>query len=145
MHRNARRLFLVDGNCARAERLGRRLSGQHLEVLTFHDGPRALLAAHEDPPDLLVASESTPLLNGHLLLEALRAEPATADTRVILLTEGSCQESLARGWKAGADLCIPWLHGEADVVATLHRAVASLLAQDEAEHDAQSALAGCLG
>jgi DNA-binding NarL/FixJ family response regulator len=58
------------------------------------------------------------------MLEGLREDPETRDIQVILLTEEGGHEEVIRAWSAGADLCIPWSHGEADVLATLHRVLA---------------------
>jgi PleD family two-component response regulator len=135
-----RRLLLVDGDRGRAERLARRLEGDDLRVRIVLDGAHALLDAHDARPDAIVVSDDAPVLNGYLLLEALRSERRTADVPVFILTGSQCQEKLARGWKAGADLCIPWGQGEADVVATLHRALSSLL-DDEEEASAPARVA----
>lgn len=126
MHQQRGRLLLVDGEAPRAERLAHRLAHLGLHIQIVADGATALLKAHEFKPDAIVADSKAPILNGYRMLEALRDEPATSRIPVILMTEGSGQDELAKGWAAGADLCVPRNQGEADVLATLHRALSSM-------------------
>ncbi len=133
-HRRGR-LLIVDGDVQRAQRLAQRLPQREFDIHVSDNGASALLLAHELLPDVVVAAGELPILDGHLVLEALRAKPHTRDITVILLTEGSSQEELARCWKSGADLCIPRCHGESDVLATLNRALSSVLLRDEAARE----------
>lgn len=134
MRQPGNRLLLVDADRGRAERLARRLAGLSLEIELAENGAEALLRVHARRPDVIVTTAELPVLNGFLMLEGLRSQPATADVPVILLTEGYGHEELARGWKAGADLCIPRQHGDADVLATLHRALESFLLRTPEAH-----------
>ena len=120
---NRRGLLLVDGDITRAERLAHRLSSLDFEIRTADNGATALLMAHERRPEVVVTSAETPILDGYRMLDALRSQPQTCDIPVILITEGNSQGELARAWGSGADLCIPRIQGEADVLATLHRAL----------------------
>ena len=126
MHQRRGRLLLVDGELSRAERLANRLNHLEFDIQVVADGATALLAAHEQQPDVIVVDAKAPILNGYLMLQALRDQPGSCGIPVILLTDGSGQEELARGWKAGADLCVPRNQGEADVLATLHRALSGV-------------------
>lgn len=126
MHQHHGRLLLVDGELVRAERLAKRLAHLGLDIQIVGDGATALLSAHDRRPDAVIAAADTPIVNGYLVIQALRSEPLTHSVPVILITEGSSHEELARGWHAGADLCVPRNQGEADVLATLHRALSSM-------------------
>jgi len=130
MHQQRMKLLLVDGDVARAERLARRLSGPEWDIQFADNGASALLKAHAARPDVVVSTSELPVLNGFLMLQALRSEAQTCHLPVILLTEGSSHEELARGWKSGADLCIPRGQGDVDVVGTLHRALSGLIRRD---------------
>jgi len=123
IHQQRGLLLLVDGDVSRAERLAGRLSGTDFDIRIADNGALALLKAHERRPDVVVTSADLPILDGFRMLEALRSQPQTCDVPVILLIDGNSQPDLIRGWNAGADLCIPRVHGEADVLATLHRAL----------------------
>ena len=61
------------------------LSAEDLSVECVADGRRALEVARASPPDLVVADSALPGLDGYALAEALRADPATAAARVLLL------------------------------------------------------------
>ena len=126
MHQHRGRLLLVDGEVPRAERLAHRLAHLGFDIRIVADGATALLEAHGVKPDAIVADSKAPILNGYRMLEALRDEPATSKIPVILMTDGSGQEELAKGWVAGADLCVPRSQGEADVLATLYRALSNV-------------------
>jgi PleD family two-component response regulator len=123
MHQQNGILLLVDGEAPRAERMAKRLAHLGYEIQVVSDGAEALRKAHELRPEVIVAAATLPLLDGHLMLEALRSKSQTRRIPVVLITESNSQEELARGWKAGADLCVPRNQGEADVLATLHRAL----------------------
>lgn len=131
MHQRRMKLLLVDGDRARAERLARRLTGPEWEIQFADNGAGALLEAHAVRPDVIISTTNLPVLNGFLMLEGLRQERQTRGIPVILLTEGNSHEELARGWKAGADLCIPRGGGENDMVSTVNRALAGLLQYDD--------------
>lgn len=123
MHQQHGLLLLVDGDRNRAERMARRLSGLGFQVAIATNGAEGLLMAHERRPDVVVTAAEMPILDGYRMLDALRSQPQTCDLPVILITDGSSHEELARGWTSGADLCVPRNQGEADVLATLHRAL----------------------
>ncbi len=118
-------LLLVDGEVKRAERLAKRLDHLDFDVRVADNGATALLMAHETIPDVVISAADLPILDGCRMLNALKSAPETSHIPVLLITEGSSQEEIARGWTAGADLCIPRNQGEADLLATLHRALSN--------------------
>lgn len=135
MHRQRGVLLLVDGELGRAERMAKRLAHLDMDVEIADNGAVALLKAHELRPDVVVAATHLPVLDGVRMLDALRSQAATRDIQVILITDGNKEEELVRGWNAGADLCIPRSQGEADILATLHRALPSSNRWDHQPHD----------
>src|SRR5688500_14024596 len=130
MHQRRGILLLVDGEGTRAERLARRLEHLSFHVQVARNGAEALLKAHETLPSVVVSAAEMPVLDGYRMLDALRSQQRTAGIPVILVTEGMNQEELLKGWSAGADLCIPRNQGEADLLATLHRALTSIVGGD---------------
>ncbi len=54
-------------------------------------------------PDLVLLDWTMPKMNGIEVCEVLRADPATADIPIILLTAKAQESELARGLAAGAD------------------------------------------
>ena len=67
------------------------------------DGTAALAAARADAPRLAILDVSMPGSTGLDVCTALRAEAATAGTRILLLSAGASDEDVARGLAAGAD------------------------------------------
>jgi len=76
-------------------------------VSAVADGASALLAARAERPDLLVLDVSMPETSGLEVCEQLRADPATAGARVLLLSAGASPDDIARGLAAGADAYLP--------------------------------------
>ncbi|MGV3720238.1 MAG: response regulator [Actinomycetota bacterium] len=134
MHQRRRLLLLVDNELARAERLARRLSHLNYDVQMADNGATGLLKAHEQHPDVVIAAADLPVLDGYRMLEALRSKPQTHEIPVLIMTDGNRQEEVAQAWQAGADLCIPMNQGEADVLATLHRALSSIHHGSDCSH-----------
>src|SRR5688572_12180401 len=55
-------------------------------VVTARDGDAALRAIREHRPRVAVLDDDMPLLSGVMIAAAVRADPALADTRVLLVT-----------------------------------------------------------
>ena len=71
------------------------------------DGDAALSRARAELPDLTVLDVSMPGRTGLEVCTALRADPATAGVRVLLLSAGASPDDVARGLAAGADAYLP--------------------------------------
>ena len=80
-----------------------RLERDGLRVLVAADGATALELARERHPDVCVLDVMMPKLGGLEVLRALRGDPATAATRVILLTARSADAEVDEGLQRGAD------------------------------------------
>ena len=72
-------------------------------VASVADGTAALAAARTEPPDLAVLDVSMPGATGLEVCDQLRADPATAGIRILLLSAGASLDNVARGLAAGAD------------------------------------------
>jgi CheY-like chemotaxis protein len=72
-------------------------------VAAVPDGTEALRAAREERPALAVLDVSMPGATGLEVCAAVRADPATAGCRVLLLSAGASPTDVARGLAAGAD------------------------------------------
>ena len=80
------------------------------------DGTAALATARADLPDLAVLDVSMPGATGLEVCTALRADPATAGIRILLLSAGASAEDVARGLAAGADAYLAKPFGVAALV-----------------------------
>jgi DNA-binding response OmpR family regulator len=67
------------------------------------DGASALDLARVERPDLAVLDVSMPGATGLEVCAALRADPATAGIRILLLSAGASTDDVAAGLAAGAD------------------------------------------
>lgn len=79
------------------------LEDDRLRVVDASDGEQALILAHAERPDIVMLDVHMPRLNGLDVCRRLRAEPAFADTTIIMLTAAAQADDVARGLAAGAD------------------------------------------
>jgi DNA-binding response OmpR family regulator len=73
------------------------------EVLTEHDGEAGLGAARASVPDLVILDWMMPRRSGIEVCVELRADPAFARTRILMLTAKAQEQDLERALAAGAD------------------------------------------
>ena len=93
-------LVVDDSNevtCEIAEAL--RIEGY--EVQTANDGVDGLTIAFSGRPDLILCGASMPRMDGYALMRAIKANPATAGTPMILLTSKTSPEEKHRALKSG--------------------------------------------
>ena len=79
-----------------------RLEHDGYRVITASDGQTGLALAKKERPDLCILDVMMPKLTGLEVLAHLRADPATSDTRVILLTSRGQDSDIDRGFELGA-------------------------------------------
>lgn len=97
-------------------------------VASVADGALALTTARTHLPDLAVLDVSMPGATGLEVCAALRADPATAAIRILLLSAGASPDDVARGLGAGADAYLAKPFG----VSALVQQVAALTARQPA-------------
>lgn len=73
------------------------------EVVTAGDGVEALEKVATDIPDLIVLDWMMPQLNGMETLKRLKANEATEQIPVIMLTAKSQDADVFKGWQSGVD------------------------------------------
>ncbi|TFV68014.1 response regulator [Blastococcus sp. CT_GayMR20] len=95
-------VLVVDDNADMRAYLTR-LLGPHWSVRTTANGEEALAAVADDAPDIVLTDVMMPRVDGFELLRALRADPATRDIPLIMLTARAGQEASVEGLEAGAD------------------------------------------
>jgi len=72
-------------------------------VTTARDGAEALRLLGQNTPDLVLLDVMLPLIDGFELCGSIRAMPALAGTRIMLLTARGREAEIARGLALGAD------------------------------------------
>jgi DNA-binding response OmpR family regulator len=77
------------------------------EVRVARDGEAGLAAVRKHRPDLVVLDVMMPKLDGFAVLEAVRADPELAGTRVLMLTAKGREAEQNKGLDLGADAYMP--------------------------------------
>lgn len=72
-------------------------------MVEARNGREGVDRARREPPDLVLCDITMPEMNGHRVLEALRAEPRTAHLPFVFLTGWSEREDIRTGMNLGAD------------------------------------------
>lgn len=98
-----RRVLVVDDDTLTLEILGTILDLEDFAVRTAGDGESALAAIGEEIPDVLVLDVMMPGLSGFEVCTHLRAQPATQDLPIVLLTARDSDEDRRLGHECGAD------------------------------------------
>jgi two-component system alkaline phosphatase synthesis response regulator PhoP/two-component system response regulator VicR len=73
------------------------------ECVTAINGKEALQKAREEHPDLIMLDIMMPFMDGYEVCRELKADPATRDIPVIMLTAKSQQLDIQKGKDVGAD------------------------------------------
>lgn len=73
------------------------------EIAVANDGDEALAKVASFNPDLILLDVMMPKKSGFEVLEALRADPAQAALRIIMLTAKGRDTEVAKGLAIGAD------------------------------------------
>ncbi|NCA69249.1 MAG: response regulator [Sphingobacteriia bacterium] len=73
------------------------------EVHVARDGEAGLVAVRAHRPDLVVLDVMMPKLDGFGVLEAIRADPQVAATRILMLTAKGREAEFKKGLALGAD------------------------------------------
>ncbi|MEL6343891.1 MAG: response regulator [Myxococcota bacterium] len=76
-------------------------------VLTAGDGSRAMALAREHRPPVVLLDLMLPDMSGTEICEALRADPDTRETYVIMVTARTDESDRIEGFEVGADDYVP--------------------------------------
>ncbi len=107
-------------------------------VVSATDGIQALERFYETRPDCMVIDVKMPGLNGYQLVRALRGDPDSAATPLIILSALAQDQQQFAGLALGADDYLVKLVDIQDVVAAVQRAV--LIDPDERQRRMQALL-----
>lgn len=91
------------------------------EVVTAVDGQDAVERVVEIGPDVITLDVMMPRLDGWATIAALRAEPATAGIKVVLLSARAQSADLERGERVGADAYLTKPFDPDELVAVVRR------------------------
>jgi DNA-binding response OmpR family regulator len=96
-------VLLVEDDPEIVAMYSRKLTLDGYAVTVAEDGEEALVKAMEVRPDIVFLDLDLPRKDGFEVLKALRADPRTADTPVVILTNHGGAELVERGIALGAN------------------------------------------
>ncbi len=98
-----RRLLVAEDTETVAASIAFVLSEAEIDIVLASDGAEALAKLEREPFDLLISDWQMPSMTGIELIEAARANPATADLPIVLLTSLDSDTVRDRALDAGAN------------------------------------------
>jgi CheY-like chemotaxis protein len=113
------RVLVADDDAVIRELIAVYLRVAGFEVAMACDGQDALDQARRSRPDVIVLDASMPRADGWQVAARLRARPATASIRAVLLTHGGADGEA--GGRAGVDACIAMPFDPDDLIGAVRR------------------------
>jgi len=99
---NGKKILVVDDDRDLVDILTMVLTGKAYQVVRAYGPQEALAAVDREHPDLILLDVMMPVVNGFEVCSRLKADPATRDIPVIMLSAMGQGESIDRGMAAGA-------------------------------------------
>lgn len=96
-------ILIVDDDTTLLDLLSTHLSNGGLNVRVAADAAVAIRSVLTEPPDLIVLDIGLPYLDGMEVLAALKADPASRDIPVLVLTGHQDESEYVRAMNLGAD------------------------------------------
>ncbi len=118
------RILIVDDEPNIALSLEFLLQSQGYEVITAPDGAQALREAAAFRPHLVVLDVMLPVVDGFEVCRQLRADPAQAGVKILLLTARGRAAEVQRGIDEGADAYMTKPFATRDVVEQVSQLLA---------------------
>lgn len=97
------------------------LTSKGYDVRGVPSGRAALDAIAEEKPDLVLLDIMLPEIDGFEVCRRIKADAATRDIPVVMLTAKKTRDDMAKGEKAGADWYITKPFKSAMVIETIQR------------------------
>jgi two-component system, cell cycle response regulator len=97
------RVLVVDDVEINIKLLEAKLTSEYFHVVSASDGMTALAQARKERPDIVLLDIMMPLMDGFEVCRRLKADPATADIPVVMITALSDSANRVRGLEVGAD------------------------------------------
>jgi DNA-binding response OmpR family regulator len=96
-------VLLADDDPGLRRLIGTTLGTEDFDLLQATDGQEALDIARQKHPELVLLDVNMPKLDGFEVCRHLKAEPATAGIKIVMLTARGADVDRAKGREAGAD------------------------------------------
>jgi len=117
------RILIVDDRADNRTLLEVILGSEGFVILTATSGEEALASVAQQPPDLILLDVMMPGMDGYEVAAKLKANPATENIPIIMITSMQDDASKLRALTAGAEDVIAKPVGRADVVARVKNAL----------------------
>jgi DNA-binding response OmpR family regulator len=103
------KILIIEDEDIILEPLSEMLRGENFDVVAASSGETGLKLAATEQPDLILCDVVLTGMDGHAVLQSLRADPAIGRTPVIFLTGQASPQEIRTGYSLGADdyLCKP--------------------------------------
>ena len=101
------------------------LQNEGFDTATAHNGLEALQRATAFRPQLVVLDVMLPVVDGFEVCRQLRADPAHAGLKILLLTARGRAAEIERGIRLGADSYMTKPFATRDLVATVRQLLAA--------------------
>jgi CheY-like chemotaxis protein len=98
-----RTVLLADDDAALRRLVGVTLGQDRFALLMAGDGEEALAVARAERPETILLDVNMPRLNGLEVCRALKADPATAHIKILILTGNGSDADRREALAAGAD------------------------------------------
>lgn len=98
-----KRILVIDDDAKLRQQCAELLRLEGYDVGEARNGREGVERARREVPDLVLCDITMPEMNGHRVLEALRAEPRTAHVPFVFLTGWGEQDDVRTGMNLGAD------------------------------------------
>ncbi|HVT74135.1 MAG TPA: response regulator transcription factor [Lacunisphaera sp.] len=97
------KILVIDDDAKMRRQITALLAAEGYATVEARNGREGVARAREDRPALVLCDITMPEMNGHRVLEALRADAATAHLPFVFLTGWSEREDVRTGMNLGAD------------------------------------------
>jgi len=99
----ARLALIVDPDAETRDRYGVILTAEASEIEYAEDGRDALAKAIGRPPRFMITETHLKFIHGYTLCALLRADPITANVRIVVITGDTSPDDIERARSSGAD------------------------------------------
>ena len=96
-------ILIIEDQPDMRENISTILEMEEYAVLSAPEGRTGLTMAREEKPDLILCDVMMPIMDGHAVLQAVRADRTIAGTPFIFLTAKGEKQDLREGMNLGAD------------------------------------------
>jgi two-component system, OmpR family, alkaline phosphatase synthesis response regulator PhoP len=115
------KILVVDDHPHIVRLVQRELESESHEIITAVDGEEALEKIRAERPALVVLDVMLPKKSGFDVLRAVRSDPATRETTIIMLTVKDQDADVTRGLRLGADWYLTKPFRPGDIAALARR------------------------